>query len=143
MPAARAASSLGGLLVTQNGLPFLQAPELKQSVGYFRELFGDAFAYLATTPSYFGGPMSYGWATDNPKLRHHKRRKIERRYDEAGAFPTRYWTPEVHVAAFAAADLCQRAGRSLAAKAARASADRPRAAGNRRRTPRSRRLTRR
>ena len=91
----------GGLLVTQNGLPFLQAPELKQSVGYFRELFGDAFAYLATTPSYFGGPMSYGWATDNAKLRHHKRRKIERRYDKAGAFPTRYWTPEVHVAAFA------------------------------------------
>jgi len=45
--------------------------------------------------------MSYGWATDNAKLRHHKRRKIERRYDEAGAFPTRYWTPEVHVAAFA------------------------------------------
>ena len=34
----------GGLLVTQNGLPFLQASELKQSVGYYRELFGDAFA---------------------------------------------------------------------------------------------------
>jgi len=91
----------GGLLVTQNGLPFLQASELKQSVGFFRELFGDAFAYLANTPSYFGGPMSYGWATDNPKLRHHKRRKIERRYKKAGSFPTRYWTPEVHVAAFA------------------------------------------
>ena len=29
----------GGLLVTQNGLPFLQGPELQQSVGYFRELF--------------------------------------------------------------------------------------------------------
>ena len=26
---------------------------------------------------------------------------LERRYDEAGAFPTRYWTPEVHVSAFA------------------------------------------
>ena len=37
----------GGLLVTQNGLPFLQAGELKQSIGYFRELFADAFAYLA------------------------------------------------------------------------------------------------
>jgi spermidine synthase len=91
----------GGLLVTQNGLPFLQAGELKQSVGYFRELFADAFAYLATTPTYFGGPMSYGWATDNKKLRGHKRKKIARRYDEAGAFATRYWTPEVHVASFA------------------------------------------
>jgi len=26
---------------------------------------------------------------------------IERRYAEAGAFPTRYWRPDVHVAAFA------------------------------------------
>jgi spermidine synthase len=91
----------GGLLVTQNGLPFLQAPELQQSVGFFRELFGDASAYLASTPSYFGGPMSYGWATDNKKLRRHRRKRIERRYQKAGAFPTRYWRPDVHVAAFA------------------------------------------
>jgi len=91
----------GGLLVTQNGLPFLQAAELQQSVSYFRGLFGDASAYLANTPSYFGGPMSFGWATDNAKLRHHRRKKIERRHDKAGAFPTRYWRPDVHIAAFA------------------------------------------
>ena len=97
----RKALAPGGVLVTQNGLPFLQAAELQQSVGYFREMFEDAFAYLATTPTYFGGPMSYGWATDNEKLRHHKRRKIAKRYEQAGAFPTRCWRPDVHVAAFA------------------------------------------
>lgn len=91
----------GGVLVTQNGLPFLQGPELKQSVGYFRDLFADAFAYLATTPSYFGGTMAYGWATDDTDLRHLRRNAIEHRYAEAGAFPTRYWRPDVHVAAFA------------------------------------------
>jgi spermidine synthase len=91
----------GGLLVTQNGLPFLQAGELKQSVGFFRELVADAYAYLATTPSYFGGPMSFGWATDDVKLRQHRRKKIERRYEKAGGFPTRYWRPDVHFAAFA------------------------------------------
>lgn len=91
----------GGLLVTQNGLPFLQPDELKQSVSYFRKLFDDASCYLATTPSYFGGPMSYGWATDNTKLRRHRRKKIERRHEKAGGFATRYWSPEVHVAAFA------------------------------------------
>jgi spermidine synthase len=91
----------GGLLITQNGLPFLQPDELKQSVGYFRELFGDASCYLATTPSYFGGPMSYGWATNDKKLREHRRRKIERRYKKAGGFPTRYWSPAVHAGAFA------------------------------------------
>jgi spermidine synthase len=46
----RKALAPGGLLVTQNGLPFLQAAELQQSVGFFREMFADAFAYLATTP---------------------------------------------------------------------------------------------
>jgi len=97
----RRALADGGVLVTQNGLPFLQGPELRQSVGFFRDLFDDAFAYLATTPSYFGGPMSYGWATDDTDLRHLRHDAIERRYAEAGAFPTRYWRPDVHVAAFA------------------------------------------
>jgi len=97
----RRALKPGGILVTQNGIPFLQAGELRQSVGFFHELFKDAYAYLATTPSYFGGPMSYGWASDNSKLRQHKLKKIERRYKKAGSFPTRYWRPDVHVAAFA------------------------------------------
>ena len=97
----RRALAPGGVLVTQNGLPFLQASELKQSVSYFRDLFDDAFAFLATTPSYFGGSMSYGWATDNKKLRLHKEGKIARRYEKAGAFPTRYWRPDIQRAAFA------------------------------------------
>jgi spermidine synthase len=98
----RKALAPGGVLVTQNGLPFLQADELKQSVGFFKDIgFDDAFAYLATTPSYFGGPMSYGWATDDTDLRHLQLSALEHRYAEAGAFPTRYWRPDVHVAAFA------------------------------------------
>ncbi len=97
----RRALAPGGVLVTQNGLPFLQAAELKQSVSYFRDLFDDAFAYVATTPSYFGGSMSYGWATDNKKLRQRKLKKIERRYQKAGSFPTRYWRPDMQIAAFA------------------------------------------
>ncbi len=97
----RRALSPGGILVTQNGLPFLQAPELKQSVGYFRDLFDDAFAYLATTPSYFGGSMSFGWATDNKTLRRHDLETIEQRYETAGGFPTRYWRPDMQLSAFA------------------------------------------
>ena len=45
--------------------------------------------------------MAYGWATDNHKLRKHSGKKIARRYRKAGAFPTRYWSPEIHTAAFA------------------------------------------
>ena len=90
-----------GLLVTQNGLPFLQAGELQQSIGFFREMFADSFAYLASTASYFGGPMSFGWATDDGDLRRLRHDAIERRHADSGAFPTRYWRPDVHVAAFA------------------------------------------
>jgi spermidine synthase len=70
-------------------------------VTYFRDLFDDAFAYVATTPSYFGGSMSYGWASDDKKLRNQKLAKIARRYKKAGTFPTRYWSPEMQAAAFA------------------------------------------
>lgn len=97
----RRALAPGGILVTQNGLPFLQGPELKQSVGYFRDLFDDAFAYVATTPSYFGGSMSYGWATDDKSLRRHELETIERRYEKAGSFATRYWGPDMQLASFA------------------------------------------
>lgn len=97
----RRALKPGGILVTQNGLPFLQGPELKQSVGYFRDLFDDSFAFVATTPSYFGGSMSYGWATDNKSLRRHDLETIERRYEKAGSFATRYWRPDIQLAAFA------------------------------------------
>ncbi len=97
----RRALAPDGILVTQNGLPFLQAPELKQSVGYFRDLFDDASAYLATTPSYFGGSMSFGWATDDKALRLHDLETIEQRYETAGSFATRYWRPDMQRAAFA------------------------------------------
>ena len=45
--------------------------------------------------------MSYGWATDDTDLRHVRQNAVEHRYAEAGCFPTRYWRPDVHVAAFA------------------------------------------
>jgi spermidine synthase len=45
--------------------------------------------------------MAMGFATDNAKLRRAPVKTIADRYRKAGSFATRYWTPEVHVAAFA------------------------------------------
>ena len=42
-----------------------------------------------------------GWATDDAKLRQAPVKTIAERYKKAGRFATKYWTPEVHVAAFA------------------------------------------
>ncbi len=91
----------GGVLVTQNGVPFLQASELKASIGQFRALFADATCYVAAIPTYVGGLMAMGFATDNKRLRKASAKQIAERYRKAGRFPTRYWTPELHVGAFA------------------------------------------
>jgi spermidine synthase len=45
--------------------------------------------------------MAMGWAADDPALRRHSVEMIAQRYAAAQSFPTRYWTPEVHCAAFA------------------------------------------
>tara|TARA_R110002110_G_scaffold354867_1_gene564562 strand:- start:74 stop:934 length:861 start_codon:yes stop_codon:yes gene_type:complete len=90
----------GGVIVTQNGVPFLQPGELTSTIGKFRNLFGDASCYLATIPTYVGGPMAMGWGTDDVALRQTTAPVIAERF-AAAAFSTRYYTPEVHAAAFA------------------------------------------
>jgi spermidine synthase len=89
----------GGILVTQNGVPFLQPEELTASVRAFRALFRDAACYLATVPTYAGGPMAFGWATDGEARRVPPSVLAER--VAAAGIATRYYTPEVHAAAFA------------------------------------------
>jgi spermidine synthase len=91
----------GGVLVTQNGVPIFQPSELKSSVGKFRKLFAEGACYVAAIPTYVGGHMAMGWATDNKSLRRTPVQTIAARYRSAGSFATRYWTPEVHAAAFA------------------------------------------
>jgi spermidine synthase len=91
----------GGVLVTQNGVPFFQKNELASTMAKFRRLFADASCYVAAIPVYVGGHMALGMATDNKRLRKHPVKTIAQRYRKAGSFKTKYWTPEVHVAAFA------------------------------------------
>ena len=89
----------GGIFVTQNGVPFQQAEELRNTMRAFRTLFRDATCYLATVPTYWGGPMAFGWGTDSP-ARGTELAVLEQRFVASGIAP-RYYTPEVHKAAFA------------------------------------------
>jgi spermidine synthase len=91
----------GGVLVTQNGVPILQSGELVSSIRKFRKLFADGSCYVAAIPTYVGGHMAMGWASDNARLRLMPLATISARYRRAGSFATKYWTPQVHVAAFA------------------------------------------
>jgi spermidine synthase len=91
----------GAVLVTQNGVPMFQPQELASSVAKFRSLFADGICYVAAIPTYIGGHMAMGWASDDRRLRQTSVKTLAARYRKAGTFPTRYWTPEVHAAAFA------------------------------------------
>jgi spermidine synthase len=91
----------GGVLVTQNGVPFFQADELVGSIAHFRTLFADGSCYVAAVPTYVGGLMAMGFASDDKRLRRASARTIAERYRKAGGFATRYWTPDLHVGAFA------------------------------------------
>ena len=70
----------GGVMVTQNGVPFLQPDELISSVGMFKSLFADGACYVAAIPTYVGGHMAMGWAAKDRKLRQHPVRTIAARY---------------------------------------------------------------
>jgi len=89
----------GGILVTQNGVPFMQGDELTNTLRAFKALFSDWGAYTATVPTYAGGPMAFGWGTDG-NARSVSLEVLEARFTAAG-FDTEYYTPAVHKAAFA------------------------------------------
>ena len=91
----------GGVLVSQNGVPMFQPRELASSIGKFRQLFADGACYVAAIPTYIGGHMAMGWASDDGRLRLTAAKTLAARHRKAGGFATKYWTPEVQVAAFA------------------------------------------
>jgi spermidine synthase len=91
----------GGVLVTQSGVPFLQSAELATTIRRLHRLFKDASCSVAAIPTYVGGHMAMGFASDDRGLRQTSERTIAERYRRAGRFPTQYWTPAVHCAALA------------------------------------------
>ena len=90
----------GGVLVTQNGVPFMQPDELREDMAVFSKIFADATCYLAAVPTYSGGFMAFGWGSDNPRLRNVTEKRLRKRMERSG-LETRYYTPAVHKASFA------------------------------------------
>jgi len=90
----------GGVLVTQNGTAFFQMNEVRPSFQHLSRLFRDAHFYGAAVPTYVGGLMMFGWATDDVTLRRTSKVTLTDRFS-ARALATRYYTPEIHQASFA------------------------------------------
>ncbi|WP_426956961.1 polyamine aminopropyltransferase [Muricoccus radiodurans] len=90
-----------GLIVNQCGVPFMQADELRETNLRRAKSFADTWAYVAAVPTYVGGYMTLGWAAKDASLRAVPAEEVRRRAQAAGILGrTRYWTPEIHAAAF-------------------------------------------
>ncbi|WP_419797459.1 MAG: polyamine aminopropyltransferase [Terasakiella sp.] len=89
----------GGILVTQNGVPFFQEDEVTTTQGRMAPHFKDMSFYVVAVPTYIGGFMTLAWATDDVNKRQQSVADIQSRFEQAG-FETNYYTPGVHVGAF-------------------------------------------
>jgi spermidine synthase len=89
----------GGVIVTQNGVAFMQLDETVTTAKSFGRLFADWHFYMAAVPTYFGGNMAFGWGTDDTALRRLPEEIIRARHEAAG-IKTRYYNPGIHVGAF-------------------------------------------
>ncbi len=90
----------GGILVSQQGVPMLQADELINTTRRQRNHFTDVSFYKTAVTTYFGGFMTLGWATDNISLRQNTVETISSRFIEADLKDLQYYTPSEHVASF-------------------------------------------
>jgi spermidine synthase len=90
----------GGILVTQNGVAYLQLDEVVTTHKRLRPYFKDHSFYSAAVPTYIGGIMTFAWATDNAEARTLPLETIEQRF-KAANITTRYYNPAIHQASFA------------------------------------------
>jgi len=89
-----------GIVVNQNGVPFLQGQEVTDTYRRRKPHFADVGFYVAAVPTYVGGFMALGWAANAARPRLETAETIRARFD-AAPVRTRYYTPELHKAAFA------------------------------------------
>lgn len=90
----------GGVVVTQNGVPFLQQAEFAAAMSALGSTYRHVGCYVIAVPTYFGGHVALGWSTDDDAALRLSADTLASRFD-AAALETRYYTPRVHGAAFA------------------------------------------
>ncbi len=89
-----------GIFVNQNGVPFLQGFEVTDTYLNRKDHFAKTTYYLAPVPSYAGGFMAFGWASDCDDYLHLDADVLKERLNAiVGAM--KYYNPQIHLASFA------------------------------------------
>lgn len=89
-----------GIFVAQNGVCFLQQEEAVNSHRKLSHYFGDVSFYQAAIPTYYGGIMTFAWASNNPALRQLDSATLQARFSAAN-LTCRYYNPAIHTGSFA------------------------------------------
>jgi spermidine synthase len=89
----------GGVMVVQAGVPFLEPLVFASTMNNLASVFELTRCYLITVPSYFGGHLALGWASDS--LDPDVPLSLLSQHQAVAQLRARYYTPEVHHAAFA------------------------------------------
>jgi spermidine synthase len=89
-----------GIFVNQNGVPFLQTTEVRDTYQRRKNFFKDTSFYSAPVPTYVGGFMAFGYATDELGYRELSLEELNARLQEVEG-ELKYYNPEIHRAAFA------------------------------------------
>ena len=95
----RSALNPGGVLALQDGVPFLQPEEAKGSMSLLRSLGLLARCYAIAVPTYYGGNMALGYASDDRAVMTPQLETVRARFEKSG-MSTLHYTPELHVASF-------------------------------------------
>ncbi len=91
-----------GIIVNQNGVPFMQSEEFSRGNARRRTAFTFVSNYGVAVPTYVGGFMALGIASNTELRSRLERERISSLAAKAGLLGhTRYWSPEVHAGAFA------------------------------------------
>lgn len=97
---ARGVLNPGGVLVAQLGIPFLNLAAFASGMRNLAGVFSETSCYLVPIPSLLGGPLAFGWGSEALPATSTSLDVLRARF-ESQKIATRYYTPEVHAAAFA------------------------------------------
>ena len=87
-----------GIAVFQNGVPFFQKKELKDTLKHLKSTFNYSGVYLTVVPTYIGGYMALTWSSDVIDIS--KKVNLDKFSQVINKLNTQYYTKEIHYTSF-------------------------------------------
>ena len=92
------ALSNSGIAVFQNGVPFFQKKELKDTMKHLKSTFNYSGVYLTVVPTYIGGYMALTWSSNVIDIS--KKVNLDKFSQVINKLNTQYYTKEIHYTSF-------------------------------------------